>query len=79
MAIVRACGIAALGVYLASYFIVGAGSPFELISNLQNWFSVPIGDALGRIIVFHDLQAVFILRRLAIPHPRFCRVGWVTY
>ena len=42
-------GLAALAIYLVSLTLVGAGTPFELIGNLQNWlnsFAISIWDQL---------------------------------
>lgn len=37
------CGLASIALYLVTMLIVGEGNPIELISNLQNWFSIRLG------------------------------------
>lgn len=34
------CGLSALAIYLVTLIVVGAGTPVEFVSNLQNWFGV---------------------------------------
>ncbi len=37
------CAIASLGIYLVTLLIIGEGTPFEIATNLQNWFTVRLG------------------------------------
>ena len=37
------CCLATLALYIATLFIVGAGTPIEFVGNLQNWFSIRTG------------------------------------
>ena len=44
------CGIAAVGLYLVSLLIVGAGTPIELASNLDNWFNYRAGTIWDEVL-----------------------------
>jgi hypothetical protein len=44
------CCLASLALYLATLFLVGAGTPFEFVSNLQNWFGVRSGAFWDQLI-----------------------------
>jgi len=71
------CGIAALGIYLGSYFIVGAGSPFELISNLQNWFSVRLGTPWDELLFSTTYKPFLSFDALQFPIRDFAESRWV--
>ena len=44
------CAISALGLYLVTVILVGAGSPMEMISNLQNWFGIRLGTVWDEML-----------------------------
>lgn len=44
------CAIASLALYLVTLLIVGAGTPFEFISNLQNWFGVRLSTIWDEVL-----------------------------
>jgi len=44
------CLIATLAIYLVTLLIVGAGTPFEMIANLQNWFGVRLGTVWDEML-----------------------------
>jgi hypothetical protein len=44
------CLLGTLAIYLVSLLIVGAGTPFEMISNLQNWFGVRLGTVWDEML-----------------------------
>lgn len=44
------CAIASLALYLATLFLVSAGTPGEMISNLQNWFGIRLGTVWDEML-----------------------------
>lgn len=44
------CGLASLTLYLITLLLVGAGTPAEFISNLQNWFQVRLGSIWDEVL-----------------------------
>ena len=44
------CAIGSLGLYLVTLAITNEGTPIELISNLQNWFSVRLGTIWDEVL-----------------------------
>lgn len=51
--------IATVGVYFASYGIVGEGSPIEMIDNTFNWVEVTTGASLGDVYQTTTLNTFF--------------------
>ncbi len=43
-------GLAALGIYLLTLAIVGAGTPFEIATNLENWFNYRAGTLWEEVL-----------------------------
>ena len=37
------CCLGSVGLYVVTLLVVGAGTPFEFVSNLQNWFGMRLG------------------------------------
>jgi hypothetical protein len=54
------CGLSALAIYLASLAIVGAGSPFELASNLEGWFGSFVMSVWDQV-VYSTTYAPYLL------------------
>lgn len=54
------CGLSALAIYLASLAIVGAGSPFELVSNLEGWFGSFVMSVWDQV-VYSTTYAPYLL------------------
>lgn len=44
------CLLASLAIYLLTLLIVGAGTPFEMMANLQNWFGVRLGTVWDEML-----------------------------
>ena len=53
------CCLASVALYLGSLLIVGAGTPFEFVSNLQNWFGVRLG-AIWDELLYTTTYAPFL-------------------
>jgi hypothetical protein len=61
------CLIAAVGIYLISLFLVGAGTPFEIVSNLQNWFSVRLGTPWDELLFSTTYKPFLAFDELQFP------------
>jgi len=48
--LVELCAIATIGLYLVTLFIVGEGTPIEIADNLQNWFSMRLGQIWDEVL-----------------------------
>jgi hypothetical protein len=53
------CCLATVALYLLTLLIVGAGTPFEFVSNLQNWFGVRLG-AIWDELLYTTTYAPFL-------------------
>jgi hypothetical protein len=53
------CCLASVALYLLTLLIVGAGTPFEFVSNLQNWFGVRLG-AIWDELLYTTTYAPFL-------------------
>jgi hypothetical protein len=44
------CAFATIALYILTLFIVGAGTPFEFVANLQNWFGARLGAIWDEVL-----------------------------
>lgn len=44
------CAFASVALYILTLFIVRAGTPFEFVANLQNWFGVRLGAIWDEVL-----------------------------
>lgn len=70
-------GIAAVAIYLVTLFIVGGGTPFELIGNLQNWFTFREGAIWDEILYTTTYKAFLLLDLRQYPVRDFLDARWV--
>lgn len=55
------CAIASLALYLLTLLIVGAGTPLELIANLQNWFGIRLGTVWDEMLYTTTYKPLLML------------------
>lgn len=67
-------GIATIGIYLASWALVGGGSLWELASNTLNWITFTGGDVVGEIYYSTTFNGLFgVIDRGVFPVLRYFR------
>lgn len=71
------CGLATLGIYFATVIIVGAGSPFEMIANLQNWFGVRLGTPWDELLFSTTYKPFLSFDERLFPIRDFADPQWV--
>lgn len=71
------CLLATVGLYLATLFIVGAGTPFELFSNLQNWFGLRLGTVWDEMLYTTTYRPLLQLDVYQYPIRDYIEQRWV--
>lgn len=71
------CGIAALGLYLASIVIVNAGTPMELAHNLEAWFKLRAGTVWDEVLFSTTYKPYLLLDARQYPIRDYVEQRWV--
>lgn len=69
--------LAGAAIYLVTMFIVGSGTPFELIGNLQNWFVFREGAIWDEILYTTTYKAFLLLDTRQYPIRDYIEADWV--
>ena len=71
------CGLAALGLYLASLVIVNAGTPMELARNLETWFNLRAGTVWDEVLFSTTYKPYLLLDARQYPIRDYVEQRWV--
>ena len=71
------CGIAAIGLYLITLFIVGAGTPIELARNLDNWFNIRLGTIWDEVLYSTTYKPYLLFDVRQYPIRDYVEQQWV--
>ncbi len=71
------CALGALALYLVTILIVGAGTPFELIGNLVNWFGVRLGTVWDEMLYTTTYKPLLQLDVYQYPVRDYIDQRWV--
>lgn len=71
------CGFATVGLYLLTMALVGAGTPSELIANLQNWFGVRLGTVWDEMLYTTTYKPLLQLDVYQYPVRDYVEQRWV--
>jgi hypothetical protein len=71
------CGIAALGLYLASLVVTNGGTPLELARNLEAWFNLRAGTVWDEVLYSTTYKPYLLLDARQYPIRDYVEQRWV--
>ncbi len=71
------CVLGTVALYIATILIVGAGTPFELVTNLANWFGVRLGTVWDEMLYTTTYKPLLQLDVYQYPVRDYIEQRWV--
>ena len=75
--LIEACALAALALYVGTVLVVGAGTPLEMIDNLQNWFGIRLGTVWDEMLYTTTYKPLLQLDVYQYPVRDYIEQRWV--